>query len=130
MDIFVTIFVIIVLVWLFLIFKFKKRYKISQQKKIFFTKQLKNIIWLNSYKEQLVDMDKLYHKILLEAWYKWTFWEILKQEPREVSNLNKIWELHKFRNKLVHDFDYSSEKILKENSINYITEIKKLLNKF
>lgn len=130
MTIYEIIFIIIVLVWLFLVFKYKKRYKLSQQQKSFFNKQHKNILLSSSYKEQLIDMDKLYHKILQGAWYKWTFWEILKQKPSEISNLNKIWELHKVRNNLVHDFSTTSDKILKDNTVDYLTEIKKLINKF
>ncbi len=122
--------IIILLVIIYTFLKYKKSYKISNNKKAFFTKQLKFIIWLDSYKEQVIDMDKLYHKILLEAWYKWTFWEILKQKPSEISDLNQVWELHKFRNKLVHEFDNSSLNELRENAAYYVIEIKKLLNKF
>jgi len=31
-----------------------------------------------SNKEKIIDYDKLYHKILLKAWYTGTFWDILK----------------------------------------------------
>lgn len=130
MDIVLIVFVIIIFIAIFLIFKFKKRYKVSQAKKIFFNEQLKKILSYNSYKWQIIDLDKLYHKILLEAGYIWTFWEILKQEPSEIADLQKIWELHKIRNKLVHDFDNTSDKILKDYSVSYIVEIKKLLNNF
>ncbi len=127
MNIYIIIFIIIFIIWLFILFKFKKRYKISPIKKTFFNKQLKTIINLNSYKEQIIDIDKLYHKILLELWYKWTFWEILKQKPNQISDIKQIWDFHKFRNKLVHDFDFNSEKLLKEIANKYIIEVKKLL---
>jgi hypothetical protein len=130
MDIYVIIFIIIIILWIFLIFKYKKRYKLSPTKKIFFHSHLKKILNYNSYKWQIIDLDKLYHKILLEAWYEWTFWEILKKEPSEIENLNKIWELHKVRNKLVHDFDSGSDNLLKDYCVNYVIETKKLLNKF
>lgn len=130
MEKLIIIVVFVLLVWIFLIFKFKKTYTISKQKKEFFNQQLKKIINLNSYKEQIIDIDKLYHKILLEAGYNWTFWEILKSKPSEIWNINNIWELHKIRNTLVHDFDSSSEQNLKEKVNNYILETKKILKNF
>ncbi len=130
MNIYVIIFLIIIFFWILLVIKFRKSYKISDSKKRFFRGQLKKISSSVSYKEQVVDMDKLYHKILLEAGYNWTFWEILKQEPSEISNLNKIWELHKLRNKLVHDFDNVSETVLKNKALEYNKEVRNLLQYF
>ncbi len=129
MNIYIIIFLVIVLVWIFLVFKFSKKKWISENDRTFFIKQLKKISSNNSYKEQIIDLDKLYHKILQAFWYKWSFWEILKQKPIVIWNLNKIWELHKLRNKLVHDFDILSENILKEKSLNYQKEIVKILRK-
>ncbi|MDP2090058.1 MAG: hypothetical protein Q8K30_00545 [Candidatus Gracilibacteria bacterium] len=130
MYIYEIIIIIILLIIIYLFFKFKKSYKLTKNKKAFYIKQLKFIIGLDSYKEQVIDMDKLYHKILLEVGYKGTFGEILKQKPIEISDLNQVWELHKFRNRLVHEFDSSPLNILKENATYYVIEIKKLLNKF
>ena len=130
MYIYIIFFVIVILIWIFLILKFTKRYKISASRISFFNTHLKRIIANWSYKEQIIDIDKLYHKILLEAGYNWTFWEILKQEPSEIWNLQKIWELHKLRNKLVHDFDLLSEKVLKNNADDYSKEIKSLIRQF
>jgi len=125
-----VIFILIVLIWIYLIFKYTKKYRIQPEKIKFFNVQLKRVVLNWSYKEQIIDIDKLYHKVLLEAGYNWTFWEILKTEPSEIWNLQKIWELHKLRNKLVHDFDLLSEKILKKNSNEYKSEIKKLIKQF
>ena len=61
-------------------------------------------------------------------WYEGNFWEILKLNPEEIKNINKIWELHKLRNKLVHDFDLLEEVILNRKSKEYKQEILKLLN--
>ena len=122
--------IIIIFVWMFLILKFsKKSSKISSQKKAYFNKILKRTIVNKSHKEQIIDLDKLLHKILQEIWYVWTFWEILKQKPKEVINLNRIWEYHKLRNKLVHDFDLMTENILKKKALEYQKEIKKVLSK-
>jgi len=41
-----------------------------------------------------------------------------------------IWELHKLRNKLVHDFDLLSEKVLKTKSSEYKSQIEKLIKEF
>ncbi len=128
--IFFVIFILIVLIWIYLIFKYTKSYKIVPEKIKFFQVQLKRIVLNWSYKEQIIDIDKLYHKVLQEAGYKGTFWEILKMEPSEIWNLQKIWELHKLRNKLVHDFDLLSEKNLKKNSIEYKSQIEKLIKQF
>jgi uncharacterized protein YutE (UPF0331/DUF86 family) len=58
-----------------------------------------------------------------------TFGEILKSKPREIDDLNKIWELHKLRNKLVHDFDLLDDIILTKKSKEYQKEFEKLLKK-
>ena len=127
----IIIFIIILFIWIFLLFKFRnKKKKISLTKITFLNKQLKKVIVNWSYKEQIIDIDKLYHKVLVEGWYNWTFWEILKSEAREIWNLNKIWELHKLRNKLVHDFDTSSETVLKNKSLEYKNEFNKLIKQF
>jgi hypothetical protein len=64
---------------------------------------------------------------LKELWYKGSFWEILKQNPKEIWDINKVWELHKLRNKLVHDFDLLSESILNKKVFEYETQIKNLV---
>lgn len=81
-------------------------------------------------KEKIIDYDKLYHKILLKAWYKWAFWDILKSHPKEIKNLNKIWELHKVRNYLVHEIWYPKWVSLFQVANNYKKEIQLLLKEF
>jgi len=51
----------------------------------------------------------------------------LKLNPKEVIDINKIWELHKLRNKLVHDFDLISESMLRKKITEYEKEINALL---
>ena len=110
--IFFTLFFLSTLVfWISIILKFSKKKKLSEADKKELKNIFKNMKVNKSDKEKLIDYDKLYHKILQKFWYNWTFWEILKTKPNEIWNLNKVWELHKLRNKLVHDVD---EKI-KEN---------------
>jgi len=130
MSINIVFLVVLVLVlWVFfLVYKYTKKQKLSNEKLKSLTLKLEKIKKLrNSSKEKLIDLDKLYHLILKELWYNGTFWEILKQEPKEIRDLNKIWELHKLRNKLVHEFDLISESSLKKKVLEYENQIKKLL---
>ncbi len=119
-------FIIILALFLLFIFRNKKKKLTANQKKEIikiFNKIKKSI----SNKEKIIDFDKLYHKILLDLWYKWSFWEILKKEPKEILNLNKIWELHKLRNNLVHQFNWEKDSLLEIKSKEYIKEIQKIL---
>jgi len=113
----------IVIFWIFLIFKFSKNKKLSKDNINFFKKNIEFINKINSKKEQIIDYDKIYHKILLELWYKWTFGEILKSKPSQINNLQNIWELHKLRNKLSHDLDIIDEKILSKKSQDFKNEL-------
>lgn len=120
--IFFTLFFISTLVfWISIILKFSKKKKLSEDDKKELKNIFKNMKTSKSDKEKLIDYDKLYHKILQRFWYNWTFWEILKTKPNEIWNLNKVWELHKLRNKLVHNVD---EKI-KENLFLKVKEYEK-----
>ncbi len=123
------ILVIIILFGIFLILKFSKSKKLSLQIKKELQKNFRQIKTSTSSKEKIVDFDKLYHKILIKLWYDWTFWEILKSKPSIISDLNKVWELHKLRNKLVHDFDLMSENILKKKALEYEKLILELFKK-
>ena len=124
----IIIFVLTLLLAIFLLVKFtKKNNKLNGQKKIFFNKALKRVKVSISNKEKIIELDKIYHKILIEYWYKWTFWEILKSKPNIIRDIDKIWELHKLRNKLVHDFDLLNDIVLRKKSIEYEQEINALL---
>jgi len=118
----IIIFTIIIL----FIFRNKKK-KLSSNQKKEITKFFNKIKKSKSKKEKIIDFDKLYHKILIDLWYKWTFWEILKKEPKEILNLNKIWELHKLRNNLVHQFETKKEDFLEKKVKEYIKEINLIL---
>ena len=120
--IFFTLFFISTLVfWISIILKFSKKKKLSEADKKELKNIFKNMKTSKSDKEKLIDYDKLYHKILQKFWYNWTFWEILKAKPNEIWNLNKVWELHKLRNKLVHDVDEE----IKENLFLKVKEYEK-----
>lgn len=120
-------------VWVFVfwfyisVFFLKKRKKLDREKILFFNKQLKNISWEVSEKQKILSYDILYHKILLAVWYIWTFWEILKQKPLVIQDLEVIWQLHKLRNRIAHEFDAIDEKLLQQKSKQFHSEIQKLL---
>ena len=109
------------------VIKFSRTKKMSHEKRQYFMTLLKRISRGTSSKEQIVDMDKLYHKILMALWYYGTFGEILKMEPNEISNINIVWEIHKLRNKIVHDFDNHEDSFLRKKVIIYKKEIERLL---
>ena len=122
---YIIIFFVLAIIILFIFRNKKKKLSANSKKEIirFFNKIKKS----SSNKEKIIDFDKLYHKILLELWYSWSFWNILKKEPKEILNLNKIWELHKLRNNLVHSFNWEKEDFLEKKQKEYIKEINLIL---
>ncbi len=113
----------------FLILKFSKRKKLNSKTKIFLEKIFSNIKNSESSRQKIIDFDKLYHKILLELWYKGSFWEILKDSPQIINNIDLVWELHKLRNRLVHDFDDIWKWFLDKKSLEYEKIVLDFLNK-
>ncbi len=125
--------VTVFLLWITLIFYFKNKYKksLNSSRIDFFMKKIKLISHPSfSWKEKILEYDKFYHAILKEAWYNWTFWDILKSKPQEITDINHIWELHKIRNKLAHDIADISENILNKKAMEFEKEVIVLLNKF
>lgn len=120
-------FVILFLYGIFMVIKFSHKKKLTWEQRDKFKILLQRIDRGVSTKEKIVDSDKLYHKILLALNYSGTFGEILKQEPNEVWNIQKVWDLHKLRNKLVHDFDNHGEKYLRDAYRDYKKQIQVLL---
>lgn len=128
---FILILLLVILsIGIYLAFFWKKSKKLDTQT---LSKIKKHIAltwkWNKSFKEQIMDYDKIYHNILKEIWYNWTFWEILKQKPIIIGDIQKIWDLHKLRNKLAHDFDNIEQKVLQRKSIEFKNEVNKLLKK-
>lgn len=130
MEIIIYCIILLVLIfWIYIVFFYKKSKKLTDAKVKYFEEKLKLIEKNISSKEKIIDFDKLYHKILQEIWYSWDFWNILKLKPREINDLDMIWELHKLRNKLVHDFTNFDEVFLLNKQKIFLNEIKKLLDK-
>lgn len=83
-------------------------------------------------KEQIIQYDKIYHHTLKNLGYDGNFGDILKRNPREILNINEVWELHKLRNSLVHELKSRDEKFLlsqakryKEVSERFLKKVKK-----
>lgn len=112
--------------WFAIIAKYSKQ-SLSKEDRKNFKKKFFEIKNLKSDREKIIFYDKLYHQIFLKLGYKWTFWEILKQKPIQIENLNKIWELHKIRNNLVHEFDEEIEKNLDKKVKEYEYQIEFIL---
>ncbi len=104
----IYIWIFVILLWFFIILTpwllFKK--KISIAKNRYFLKKINETLKKRiSLREKIIILDNILHNILLELWYKGTLWEILKKKPEYILNIEKIWELHKLRNTLVHNLD-------------------------
>jgi len=120
-------FVSIIAYWITVVIQFWKKRKLDKQKIRFYKKVIKKAWIWTSYKERIIEYDKIYHKILISFWYDWSFWDILKLYPNEIEDIDKIWELHKLRNKLVHEFDLITWSILKKKAQEYHNELIKLI---
>ena len=117
----------VIVYWIGIIITFWKKRRLPLKKKLEFIKLLKQINSEKNARQKIIDYDKLYHKILLAFGYEWDFWEILKFSPNEVWDTEKVWQLHKFRNKLVHEFDNYKDSDLKKKADSYRKEVLKLL---
>lgn len=119
-----------VFIWAILtVIKYSKNKKISDERILFYEKALKKYKQIPDPKTRIIDYDKIYHKILHDIGKQGTFWEILKSEPKEITDIQKIWKLHKLRNKLVHDFDLLEENVLNKYAKEYEQEINNLLDR-
>lgn len=109
----ILFFLWVVYFWFSIIAKYSKE-SLSKEDRKELKKNFTEAKKIKSEREKMIFYDKIMHNILLKLWYKWTFWEILKQKPIQIENLNKVWELHKIRNKLVHELDFKVENFEKK----------------
>lgn len=127
-ELIISIVIIGVFIWIYLVFFYKAKKRLSEKQIAYYKKILRETeVKQVSNKEKIITYDKIYHNILKEIGYKWNFWEILKKKPSVISDINKIWELHKLRNVLVHEIESIDEKKLINQWNNYKDEISKLL---
>lgn len=124
-----VLFVSIFTFWIFTVFFSKKKRKLAPQEKKKFLKKQQQIQRSISEKEKIIDYDKLYHKIFQGLGYSGDFGSILKSEPKQISDIQKIWKLHKVRNKLVHDLDDMSVSVLRKYVKEYEREVERLLGR-
>ena len=101
--------------------------KLHPQDVRYFLKVLKDIE-TQTPKEQIIQYDIVYHKILQKLGYTWSFGDILKRNPKEIINIQEMWELHKLRNRLVHELKVKQENLW-IHAKNYEDNIKRLLKK-
>lgn len=125
-----TLFIIVFGLYFWFFWK-NSKYKIPKELK---NKYIKILDELNVDKNinpsmKIMEYDKIYHKILLSVHYSWTFWDILKQKPVIIDDLNLIWELHKLRNKLAHDFLEIDNHTLEKKANDFYKENLKLLKR-
>lgn len=120
------IFISLILYAIFVVVKYSRKKKLSPTRYSYFKKHFLKLTKEYSGKHLIIDLDKLYHKILQDLGYYGSFWEILKREPNEVWDLQEIWRLHKIRNKLVHDLDDHDEKWLNHQALLYSKQVEKL----
>jgi len=78
-------------------------------------------------KQQVIEYDKIYHHTLKKLGYDGTFWEILKSNPKEIKNIQEIWELHKFRNTLVHELRDLDDRFIAKQGKKYGSIVEKFV---
>jgi hypothetical protein len=81
-----------------------------------------------SAREQIIECDKLYHKILQTLGYSGNFGDILKRNPKEIPDIQEVWTLHKLRNTLVHELS-TSEQNLEKQALKYKKTVEIFLQK-
>ena len=120
-NIWVFVFIVSIIFVLIIFFVIRKKWwkKIDIWTKKELLKDFVYIKRLTSSKEQIIDFDKLLHKILKIKWFEWNLGDILKQNPEIIYNIDHVWRLHKLRNKLVHDFEIVPEQTLRKKVKEY-----------
>lgn len=109
------------------IIKYSKKKSMPAAQKKQFQKYLIQMSTKQTPKDKIIAYDVLYHKILLALGYQWTFGKILKEHPNEIGDINLVWELHKLRNKLVHELDTPSMIELEKKSSYFQKAVQNLL---
>jgi len=125
--IFLAIVILILLIGVFLTFRFSEVKHLKKDKKSYYEKEIQKVSDLLSPSEKIMRYDMIMHHILKDYSYSGTVGDQLKAKPRMMNNLNVIWSLHKLRNKLAHDMEPISADLLEEKAREFEKEILKLL---
>ncbi len=125
--IFLAIIILILLVGVFLTFRFSGKLNLSKSQKTYYKQEIQKTSTLPSLQEQILQYDKILNHILRDYGYSGTVGDQLKAKPRMMKNLNTIWSLHKLRNKLAHDMEPVSVDLLDKKAREFEKEILRLL---
>ncbi|MDD5377281.1 MAG: hypothetical protein PHH16_04150 [Candidatus Gracilibacteria bacterium] len=124
---FLAIIITILLVGVFLIFRFSSKKQLKKDKKSYYEKEVRKVSNLPSPTERIMRYDMIMHHILKDYGYSGTVGDQLKAKPRMIHNLDAIWNLHKLRNKLAHSMDTISEGLLERKAQEFEKEVLRLL---
>lgn len=125
--IFLAIIILILLVGVFVTFRFSGKKNLSKSQKTYYKQEIQKTSTLPSLQEQILQYDKILNHILKDYGYNGTVGDQLKAKPRIINNLNTIWSLHKLRNKLAHDMEPVSVDLLDKKAQEFEKEILRLL---
>lgn len=124
---FLTVIILILLVGVFLTFRFSSKKELRKDKKNYYRKEIQKISNFPSPSERIMKYDVVLHHILKDYGYSGNVGDQLKAKPRVIHDLNTIWSLHKLRNKLAHSMDTISEELLERKAEEFEKEILRLL---
>jgi len=124
---FLTIIILILLVGVFLTFRFSGKKQLTKGQRNYYRKEIQKVSTLPSSSERIMRYDMIMYHILKDYGYSGTVGDQLKAKPRMMKNLNAIWSLHKLRNKLAHDMDTVSAGLLERKAQEFEKEVLRLL---
>ncbi len=101
-----VVIILFIFIFLLLLLVLKNKKKLSPIQKVQFQKLFNAILVQSEIEKQIIQLDSLLCKVLVGLGYKGSFGEILKQKPKELSNIQDIWFAHKLRNTLAHEVGY------------------------
>jgi hypothetical protein len=117
----------IVLGGIFLALGIRKRPRLSQNEVRFFISQI-DTVSRKTPTERIVGYDKILDHVLKSLRYRGTLGEKLKSKPPVLHRyLDDIWELHKIRNRIVHELEKPSEDI-ERHARNYESILRNILS--
>ncbi len=123
-----VVIILFIFIFLLVLLVLKNKKKLSPIQKVQFQKLFNAILVQSEIEKQIIQLDSLLCKVLVGLGYKGSFGEILKQKPKELSNIQDIWFAHKLRNTLAHEVEYKLTDRDGEKALEILTlQLKKLL---